>query len=412
MRIYFYLKSFTTDLRRRDGTTKAVQGLALALAAQGIPVTVLFEGPQASETMAAKGLMYRCFAHQTTAPSFQISPRLQAFLKQLVPGKDLMILNGGFHCSVYAISRILKRQRINYIVAPHLNYDIQMFNKRPWLKYPYWYLVEYQVLKDALAVQVLDRRQTKVLRDRGISSPIIEVQNGFEASDVIEADKLVWRLETDDPIRFFFLGRMSAHTKGLDLLLQAFSKLNLNATKLNLKPSLQLVMQGKDVGDNAKLLKQTAQLGIKPCVTLRSGDYSTPPPQLMANQDIFCLPSRSEGFGLSALEAMLVGRVLLVSEVAGIARHVVESGCGIAVRSDAYSVQAGLEWLLTRRSHWKEMGLRGREYAMKQLSWHTIAQKALVDYEQLMHHYPGQHNANWGSNGNEGSRVSGGVESE
>ena len=412
MQIYFYLKSFTTDLGKRDGTTKAVQGLALALAAQGISVTVLFEGPQASKTMVATGLIYQCFIHKTTAPSFQISLGLQAFLKQLLPGKDLVILNGGFHCSVYAISRILKRQGIGYIVAPHLNYDVQMFSKRPWLKHPYWYLVEYQVLKDALAVQVLDQRQTKVLRDRGISSPIIEVQNGFEASDVIADNELVWRSDNDDPIRVFFLGRMSVHTKGLDLLLQAFSKLTLNAAKLNLKTLPQLVMQGKNVGDNDKLLKQTVQLGIEHCVTLRAGDYSTPPPQLMGHQDIFCLPSRSEGFGLSALEAMLVGRVLLVSEVAGIARHVVESGCGIAVSADAYSVQAGLEWLLARRSHWKEMGLRGRDYAMKQLSWHTIAQKAIVDYEELMHHYSGQHNANWGSKGNEGSRVSGGVESE
>ena len=135
MQIYFYLKSFTTDLSKRDGTTKAVQGLAWALAAQGIPVTVLFEGSQASKTMMATGLIYQCFVHHTTAPSFQISPGVQAFLKQLVPGQDLVILNGGFHCSVYAISRILKRQGIGYIVAPHLNYDVQMFGKRPWLKY-------------------------------------------------------------------------------------------------------------------------------------------------------------------------------------------------------------------------------------------------------------------------------------
>lgn len=56
--------------------------------------------------------------------------------------------------------------------------------------------------------------------------------------------------------------------------------------------------------------------------------------------------------------------------------------------------------------------LRGQDYEIKQLSWNTIAQKAIVDYEQLMHHYPGQHNANWGSNGNEGSGISGGFESK
>ena len=409
MHIYLYLKSFTIDLRKRDGTTKAVHGLAMGLAAHNIPVTVLFEGPQTSKTMVV-GVTYQCFLHQTTSPSFQISAGLQAFLGQLVPRNDLVILNGGFHCSVYAISRILKRQGIGYVMAPHLNYDVQMFRKRPWLKYPYWHLAEHQVLNDALAVQILDRRQITVLRDRGISSPIIEVQNGFEASEVIDRNELLWPSCSDDPIRLFFLGRMSTHTKGLDLLLEAFS--TLIHTESNSKMSLQLVMQGNDVGDNSKLLKQAVRLGVEHCVMLRDGDYSIPPPQLMADQDIVCLPSRSEGFGLSALEAMLMGRVLLVSEVAGIAPHILKSGCGITVKCDAYSIQAGLEWLLTRRSHWKEMGLRGRDYAIKQLSWNTIAQKAIVDYEQLMHHYPGQHNANWGSNGNQRSRVSGGFESE
>ena len=40
--------------------------------------------------------------------------------------------------------------------------------------------------------------------------------------------------------------------------------------------------------------------------------------------DLFVLPSRFEGFGLSALEAMLAARPVLVSDVAGLAPHIRE----------------------------------------------------------------------------------------
>ena len=84
---------------------------------------------------------------------------------------------------------------------------------------------------------------------------------------------------------------------------------------------------------------------------------------------MFCLPSRFEGFGLAALEAMLAARVLLVSERAGIARHVAASGCGVAVAPTVEGVREGLDRLLRRREHWREMGLAGRRHALRHLRW-------------------------------------------
>ena len=107
-------------------------------------------------------------------------------------------------------------------------------------------------------------------------------------------------------------------------------------------------------------------------------------PQIIADHDVFCLPSRFEGFGLAALEAMLAARVLLVSEIAGIARHVRAADCGIVVEATTESIGAGLQTLLRRRDEWREMGLRGRRYALANLQWKSIAAGALRDYERLV----------------------------
>jgi glycosyltransferase involved in cell wall biosynthesis len=113
-------------------------------------------------------------------------------------------------------------------------------------------------------------------------------------------------------------------------------------------------------------------------------DYKLASPRLIAGHDVFCLPSRFEGFGLAALEAMLAGRVLLVSERAGIARHVRASECGVTVEPTAAGVGRGMVALLRRRAEWREMGLAGRRYALANLQWKSIAADALAKYEKLV----------------------------
>ena len=81
---------------------------------------------------------------------------------------------------------------------------------------------------------------------------------------------------------------------------------------------------------------------------------------------------------------MLAGRVLLVSEIAGIAPHVEKCGCGVIVTPGVSSIKSGLIELLKCRSEWQEMGLKGREYALNHLHWDKIATVALDNYKKLL----------------------------
>ena len=104
----------------------------------------------------------------------------------------------------------------------------------------------------------------------------------------------------------------------------------------------------------------------------------------MYKRQLLCLPSRFEGFGLVVLEAMLASRVVLVSERAGVSRHVVASGCGVSVAPTVEGVTQGLQALLARRREWPAMGRLGRQYALEHLQWNHIAESALESYERLL----------------------------
>jgi len=378
MRIHVYLREFpAAGDRLISGMIKAVHGLAAGFAANGAQVTVLCDGPMSGVVDAAAGYEIRCFAYNSSASSSSTIPRaLERYIDQCDdPG--IFLLNGVFNPSVYLVSRACLRNGIPYIVAPHDPYHPSIFGTNRHLKWPYWYLRERPMLRQAKAVQVLDFRHAEWLRAFGVHTPVIEVLNGYAPEDVRPLDSLTWR--TEGLPRLLYLGRMDYHNKGLDILLDAFAQLR-NQNQVD----AQLTLQGPDWGDRDAMIRRAARLGISERVAFRNPDFDKQSAAISAEHDVFLLPSRFEGFGLSALEAMLAGRVLLVSDVAGIAPHVRTSGCGVVISPDIAHVKSGLMELLSMRPKWREMGLAGRDYALGRLRWERIAAETIEHYHTIL----------------------------
>jgi glycosyltransferase involved in cell wall biosynthesis len=383
MQVFLYLKHFPpAGDWLHDGPTKAVHGLAGGLVAAGAQVTVLCENTQTSQHKTPTGYTIACFrnARAKSEPSLHISRELKDFLRQVPPDSEhLVILNGIFHRSVYGLSRFLRRIGMPYIAAPHDPYHPNIFQTKRYLKLPYWHLLEKPMLQQAAGIQVLDPRHEAWLRGLGVTTAVVATPNGFEPSDVIDAAAIAWEDDGQRSPELYSLGRIDQHHKGLDILIQSVAEMSAH-TPLN------LTMQGPDCGDRKQLQQQIDRIGST--AHFLEADYARSAATLIAGYDIFCLTSRFEGFGLVALEAMLAGRVLLVSEVAGIVPHVLASGCGIVITPTVAGVQQGLEELLKRRSEWQTMGLQGRRYVLEHLQWRGIATQALGAYSQLLEPLP------------------------
>lgn len=377
MQLYFYTRSFSTDRKyiNSEGTRKALHGLVTGLAECGTEVTVLCEGDVDALWTMAEGYSIRQFQNLQKRNKFKIAASLKQFVQTKLSNKNLVILSGIFQPNIHSLAVYLSKNGIPYVAWPHDPYNPAIFSKNSHLKLTYWYLFEKEVLKRATATQILDTRHAEYLRNLGIKTPVIAVPNGFADSDRCAESDFAW--SSHSLPKLFFLGRMDAHNKGLDLLIDAFG--NLIETT-----AAKLTIQGADKGDRQSLEQRASDRSISNHTAFLKPDYDTPAPLMIRNHDIFCLPSRFEGFGLSALEAMLAARVLLVSEVAGIAPHVQASGCGVVVKPEVSAIQAGLLELLERRSQWQDMGLQGRHYVLDQLSWKTIATDALKQYRQLL----------------------------
>jgi glycosyltransferase involved in cell wall biosynthesis len=354
---------------------KAVHGLSAGFVANGARVTVLCDGPDTSMVHHPAGYDIRCFAYPSASTSKRTIPA--ALIRHIEQCDDpgIFLLNGVFNPSVYLVSRVCHRNGIPYIVAPHDPYHPSIFGTNRHLKWPWWYLREKPMLCQARAVQVLDFRHAEWLRALGVHTPIIEVLNGYAPEDVQPLEVLSWR-EQGSP-RLLYLGRIDYHNKGLDILLDAFAQ-------MKEQTDATLTLQGPDWGDRAAMVRRAQRLGLGDRVQFRDPDFNKASALIAADHDVFLLPSRFEGFGLSALEAMLAARVILVSDVAGIAPHVRASHCGVVISTDVAHVRSGLLELLGMRSRWKEMGLAGRDYALANLRWEQIAAHTLEHYRTML----------------------------
>ncbi len=112
------------------------------------------------------------------------------------------------------------------------------------------------------------------------------------------------------------------HRKGIDVLLDALGRL----ADDGLRPALWIAGQGPV---RPALEKQARELGLDHQVRFlgERGDIA----DLLAACDVFILPSRQEGLGVAALEAMAAGRPIVASRVGGLAEAVVDERTGLLV---------------------------------------------------------------------------------
>lgn len=113
--------------------------------------------------------------------------------------------------------------------------------------------------------------------------------------------------------------------------------------------------------------------------------------EILSAADTFVCPSIYEPLGIVNLEAMACGTAVVASDVGGIPEVVVDGDTGTLVHydeNDATSFEkdlaAQVNAMVADRNRAKEIGARGRERAVKEFSWATIAQQTVDIYRSLI----------------------------
>jgi len=104
--------------------------------------------------------------------------------------------------------------------------------------------------------------------------------------------------------------------------------------------------------------------------------------RLIDECDVFVMPSRWEGFGLSALEAMRAGKAVIASSVGGLTELVLDGETGYLVPpGDAKALAAAID--RATNSDTAAMGAKGRERFLKLFTSQRLRQELFALYAKV-----------------------------
>ena len=163
-----------------------------------------------------------------------------------------------------------------------------------------------------------------------------------------------------------FIGRF-APEKGVDALIRAMRILETRDV------SVRLLMAG--VGPLENHIREAELSNVTLVGKLDAADVAA----LMKESDLFCLPTRSEGFSTSLLEASAVGTPALITDVGGVAEMIPDASFGIVIEdARPETIATAIENAAMSRDDLVQQGAKCYQRVRERYSWERTATDVLV----------------------------------
>ena len=171
-----------------------------------------------------------------------------------------------------------------------------------------------------------------------------------------------------------YFGRIDIIHKGLDTLLEAVSIL------VQDRPGLEVRMAGR--GKDAERVREMArELGVERNVKMLGAVDEAERRRLFSGAAVQLMPSRFEGFGMVAAEAMAAG-VPLVAAAAGSLPEVVGDGGVLVPAADAHALATAVRRLLDDAAARDALSAAARRSA-ERFRWDAVAERHLEFLERI-----------------------------
>jgi len=266
------------------------------------------------------------------------SPRLVPWLREHASEFNVVIVNGIWQYSSFAVWRALRGTSIPYFVFPHGMLDPyfkRSFPLKHLKKWLYWPWAEYRVLRDARAVLFTCEEERRLARQSFGLYFANELVTGYGTAPApYDTETATAAFFSSFPVLrgkrlMLFLSRIHSK-KGCDLLIDAF------ATIAASDPRWHLVIAGP--GEEALVRKLQAQvnaLGLDRRVSWSGMLMGERKWGALYAAEVFALVSHQENFGIAAAEALACGTPVLLSDKVNIWREIVNDKAGFAAPDNA-----------------------------------------------------------------------------
>ena len=375
---------------RYGGPIKSVHNLNKWLVRKGAEVTVYttnIDGPAKLDVPTGVPVMIdgvKVFYFPIGSPRFWFySPDFNKTLARTAKDFDIIHITSVFTAATVLGRRYAEKFGKPYIISPKGSLMDTPLGSGSFKKSLYLALIEKRNLEKADAVHFTVPNEKEEYLKRGLSfRSSFVIPNGLDPDEFKEeVPKGLFRKKfgiSDDKKIILFLGRLS-WIKGLDTLIPAFRKV---ADRI---PEAVLVLAGGDDKDYKKKIEfliSSHRLKDKVIFTgmIVDGDKQA----AFKDSDVFVMPSYSESFGMSALEAMQSGLPVVVTDGVSLAPVIKVHSAGLTVHKEERELSEALVKILSDPALAKAMGERGHEIAERDFSMSAISDRFMEAYKGII----------------------------
>jgi glycosyltransferase involved in cell wall biosynthesis len=217
-------------------------------------------------------------------------------------------------------------------------------------------------------IHVTSPEEGKAARTQMPNSPIVEIPNGVDIPTSLGAR--MW--QPNGRTRILYLGRLDP-IKGIENLIDAIAVSN--------TPNLELSLCGSgDAAYTASIVRRIEEKRLSSTITLAGfveGDAKT---RAFENADICILPSFSENFGMTVVEALSHGVPVIASRGTPWQELNVR-GAGDWVANDPHSLARAID--VMAQKNLQMMGQQGRDWMCESFDWNAVARRMSDVYRKL-----------------------------
>jgi glycosyltransferase involved in cell wall biosynthesis len=304
---------------------------------------------------------------------------LRHAMRDAIAHADIVHIHGIWqeHC-LHACAAARRTLR-PYVVSAHGMLDTWALQQKHWGKAPYMAMYERRNLASAACLRALTQNEVQDYRRAGMVGSVAVVPNGVTIPPEASAAPLFEKFpELRSRRVVLYLGRLH-RKKGIDLLCNAWSRI---ASRFH---DAVLFVAGPDSdGTLFRLQSMTAAAGISNQVIFAGMLPESLKWSALAAAEVFVLPSQSEGFSVSIVEALGMGVPVIISRQCWFP-EVAESSCGWMIEPDVNQIADLLtESLSISQAERASRQINARNLVESRYTWSAVGKTMVQVYEWIL----------------------------
>jgi glycosyltransferase involved in cell wall biosynthesis len=309
------------------------------------------------------------------------APELGRALRTDVGDFTVVHIHSLFLYPQFAAFRAARDAGVPYIVTLHGALDPALRSRHRFAKTLADKAWQRRMLDGAAAIHFTTEAERDLTADLGLRAPGVVIPNGIDwASFQRAGDPERWRDRNGGASAkiILFLGRLT-YKKGLEILIPAVAKL------AGADPSVHLVIAGPDdEGMRPRLESQAERLGLAGRIHFSGLLNDEERLDALSGCDVWVLPSKSENFGTTVIEAMACGAPVIMSPAVNLAPEAGRAGAAKIVERDPAELARALRELLDDDVERARLSACGREFS-RGFDWAAIAPRLFDFYSGVSH---------------------------